>query len=112
MSYELTKAEKKIARRCLDKGLDAEYREGMEKFESIIRHWRAGKFVGNREAYLKLYDAVTMKDKAISRRYDGLSGSRWLVTIAGLLQDGYISKEDIDDFSDGTKALINRMLRA
>lgn len=54
MSHELSKAEKKIARRCIDKGLDAEFREGLEKFETILQDWRAGKFAGNRAAYLKL----------------------------------------------------------
>lgn len=46
MYYELSKADKKIARRCIDKGVDAEFREGLEKFDAIIRHWRAGKFAG------------------------------------------------------------------
>lgn len=42
---------------------------------------------------------MLIKEKAIARRYDGLSGSRWLVTVAGILHDGYISDEDIIDFS-------------
>ena len=36
MYYILSKREKKIARACIDKGLDAEFREGLEKFEAII----------------------------------------------------------------------------
>jgi hypothetical protein len=108
MSHELSKREKKIARACLDKGLDAEFREGLEKFETILQDWRAGKFANNKEAYHALYGAVHKKDKAIGRRYDGLTGSRWLITIVGILQDGYISEEDIKDFSDETKETIER----
>jgi hypothetical protein len=51
-----------------------------------------------------------MKDNAIARRYDGLSGSRWLITVTHLLHEGYISTDDIKDFSDVTKAMINRQM--
>lgn len=44
MYYELSKKEKKIARACIDKGLEAEFQKGMEKFETIIHDWRNGKF--------------------------------------------------------------------
>jgi hypothetical protein len=108
--HQLSKREKKIARYCLDKGLDAEFREGLEKFETILKDWRAGKFASNREAYHSLFEAVYKKDKAIARRYDGLTGSRWLITIVGILRDGYISKDDIKDFSDEAKAFIDRAM--
>jgi len=104
--YELSKREKKIARYCIDKGLDAEFREGLEKSEAVIQDWRAGKFESNKDAYHALYNAVDAKDNAISRRYDGLSGSRWLLTVAAIFRDGYISEEDIKDFSDHAKAVI------
>ena len=41
---ELTKSEKKVARAAIDKGLDAEFREGLENFEAILKDWREGKF--------------------------------------------------------------------
>jgi len=71
MYDQLSKRERKIARACIDKGVDAEFREGLEKFETIIHDWRAGKFASNKEAYHQLSEAVHSKDKAISRRYDG-----------------------------------------
>jgi len=111
MYHQLTKPDKKIARHCLDKGLDAEFREGLEKFETILRDWREGKFANNKEAYHRLFEAVHKKDTAIARRYDGLTGSRWLITIVGILRDGYISKDDVKDFSDETKAVIDRSLQ-
>ena len=107
--YQLPKQEKKIAKACIDKGLDAEFREGMEIFEAIIRDWRNEKFA-SRDAYHELYEAVANKDRAIARRYNGLNGSRWLVTVVYILHDGYISEDDIKDFSDETKTVIKRML--
>ena len=112
MYHDLSKREKKIARACIDKGVDAEFREGLEIFEAVIVRWRDGKFATNKEAYLELYEAVHKKDKAIAKRYDGLTGSRWLITVAQILHDGYISEEDIKDFSDKTRDVIKSWVKA
>jgi hypothetical protein len=112
MLYELTKSEKKVARTAIDKGLDTEFREGMEKFEAIVKDWREGKFATNKEAYHKLFKAVNEKDGAIGRRYDGLTGGRYLLTVIGILQDGYISEDDIEGFSEKTKGVINSWLKS
>ncbi|HMG90193.1 MAG TPA: hypothetical protein VK589_09035 [Chryseolinea sp.] len=109
MYYELSKPEKKIARACIDKALEAEFYEGLEKFETILHDWRQGKFASNKEAYHQLFTAVDEKDSAISKRYDGLTGSRWLQTVAAVFHDGYISENDIKDLSIDTKAVINMM---
>lgn len=106
MYYELTKKEKKIARECIDKSLDAAFKEGLENSEAVIREWRQGKFSTNKEAYHKLYKTLTDKDDAIVRRYDGLKGSRYLVTVAQLFFEKVITEDDIKDFSDQTKAVI------
>ena len=104
--YELSKSEKKSARYCIDKGLDEEFREGLEKSEAIIRDWRTGKFESNRDAYHALYTAISTKDSAIARRYDGLTGSHWLLTVAAIFRDGYITENDIKGFSEQSKAVI------
>jgi hypothetical protein len=106
MYYELTKKEKKIARECIDKGLDAAFKEGLEKSEVVISNWRQGKFSSNKEAYYKLYKTLTDKDDVIGRRYDGLTGSRWLMTVAQLFSEKVITEDDIAGFSDETKAVI------
>lgn len=108
MYHELSKREKKIARACIDKGLEAEFREGLEKFETIIQDWREGKFAAHKEAYYALFKAVYKKDKAVAKRYDHLTGSRWLLTVAAIFHDGYITEADINSFSDETKAVIQR----
>jgi hypothetical protein len=106
MYYELTKKEKKVARDCIDKGIEAAFREGLEKSEVVISDWRQGKFSSNKEAYHKLYKTLTDKDDAIGRRYDGLTGSRWLITVAQLFFEKVITEDDIKDFSDETKDII------
>lgn len=110
MYYELSKRDKKVARRCIDKGIEAEFKEGLEQFEEIIAQWREGKFATNKDAYHELFKAVDKKDYAIGRRYDRLSGSRWLMTVTQLLHEGYISEDDIKDFSEETKVAVSRYI--
>jgi hypothetical protein len=107
MYYELSKKEKKIARVCIDKGLDMAFKDGLVKSESVISDWRQGKFSSNKEAYHKLYKMITDTDDAIGKRYDGLTGSRWLITVAQLFAEKTITEDDIKDFSDETKSVIN-----
>ena len=106
MVYELTKSEKKVARAAIDKGIDAAFKEAMENFQTIVKDWQDGKFSSNREAYHLLYKAVDTKDSAISRRYDGVTGGRYLQTVVGILQDGHITEADIEGFSEKTKSVI------
>jgi len=110
MLYDLSNAEKKIARAAIDKGLDAEFKEGMENFEIIIKDWQQGKFANNKEAYHKLFKAVNKKDDAISKRYDGLTGARWMITVAAILHDGYITAADINGIRDETREMIYKRI--
>jgi predicted DNA-binding ArsR family transcriptional regulator len=105
MPHELTKREKKIARDAIDKGLNAQYKEALEKAGSVITEWRSGQ-LGNQDAYGKLYKEVKENDYWIGRRYNDMRGSMYLRTVIDILYDGYISEEDIKDFSDETKARI------
>ena len=66
MYYELSKREKKIARACIDKGLDAEFQVGLENIEAIISDWRNGEFAGNKDAYHEMYRGLDTKNRAIA----------------------------------------------
>ena len=111
MNYELSKREKKIARVCIDKGLDTAFKEGLEKSEAVISSWRQGQFPTNKEAYHKLYKVLTDVDEAIAKRYDGLTGSGWLMTVAQLFAEKKITEDDIKDFSHETKGVINPFVK-
>ena len=108
MEHQLSKREKKIARDCISKALEAEFREAMTRFEAIIDEWKQGKITDTGEAYRTLHRAIREKDKEIARRYDHQSGSTYLDTVIDIFIDGYISEADIKDFSEETKAIINR----
>ena len=108
MYYDLTKSEKKVARACIDKGLFAEYREALQNMATVIQHWKNGKFESDKIAYHTMMKTARDKDRAIARRYDGLSGSHWLEAVASIYRDGYITDEDVEKFHEETKATIKR----
>ena len=107
---DLTKREKKIARDAIEKGVLAEFKVSLGEAETIIKEWRNSQ-LDNRQAYHKLFKAIADQDKHISRRYDGMRGSRYLLTVAAIFYDGYITEEDIKDFSEEVKEQISQWIR-
>jgi len=105
MYYDLSKKEKKIARQCIDKGLNIAYSNAFDKAGLVVQDWHAEKLPA-RDAYLKLFEIVEQHNAGIARRYDGLTGSRYLVTVAQLFSEKVITEDDIKEFSDETKAVI------
>ncbi|MFO7999639.1 MAG: hypothetical protein R6U46_00235 [Marinilabilia sp.] len=101
-NYNLTKPQKKAAREIIDKGLQRDYQKGLEKVENILGKWRSGK-MDNQEAYLAMYKAISKHDKYLARRYDNITGSRYLLTIYGLYVDKVISEEELDPLGEEVK---------
>lgn len=109
MYYDLSKKDKKIARLLIDKALDAQYKAALEEAQELISSWRKEE-LNNRDAYLRLYKILDRHDNSIARRYNGLGGSRYLMTVASVLYDGFITNDDLKDFSDEPKEIINRWI--
>ncbi len=106
---DLSKREKKIARDAIEKGVLAEFKVCLEEAETIIKEWR-NSHLDNRQAYHKLFKAIMEQNKHIARRYDDMRGSRYLLTVAAILYDGYITEEDIKDFSEEAKEDMKRWM--
>lgn len=105
--HDLSKKEKKIAREIIEKGLQAEYKAGIMQLHDIIDQWKPN-LPDHRETYHKLYKTLTDFDKHIALRYDHMSGSKYLIIIAGQLANKVISKNDLKEFSDETCEIIVR----
>lgn len=105
MYSDLSKREKKIARQCIDKGLNIAYSNALNEAGLVIQDWHTEK-LNTRDAYLKLFKIIEKHDGAIANRYNGLGGSRWLMTVAQLFAEKVINEDDIKDFSDETKEVI------
>lgn len=106
MYYQLTQAEKKVARRVMDKGLEEHYRRALASTESVIKKWRDGKFENTTEAYLKLYQTVKKNDKHIGLLYNDKGGSRWVEVMALQLRDKVIAIEDLSELGEEARNLI------
>ncbi|MCK5703935.1 MAG: hypothetical protein KAI29_22410 [Cyclobacteriaceae bacterium] len=107
MYYTLTKSQKKIARRIMDKGLDNDYKMGLKLAADITERWKNGT-LNNKEAYMKLFKSIDRTDNMIARRYNGKGGSRWVEVMADQLAGGAITEEDISEFDE---KLQNDLLR-
>lgn len=105
MYYELTKPQKKIARRVMDKGIENHYKRGLTSAEEIIQKWRKDK-LSITDAYMQLYKSVQRIDKHIGKVYNDKGGSRWVEIMAIQLSDGVISVSDLDEFDQELQDII------
>lgn len=106
MYYELSKSQKKIARRVMDKGIDNHYHRALADVRDIIRNWEAGKIPTNHDAYMKLYQKVKKNDINIGKIYNDKGGSRWVEVMALQLADGAITVEDLGEFDERLRNII------
>ena len=110
MPYQLTKGEKKLAREIIEKGVQSEFKATLEAAKKVVEEWGSGK-IDNRDGYHKLYKTVIEQNKLIAKRYDGVRGSDYLMTVAVILFDKQITEEEISDFSDEAKQDILSWIR-
>jgi hypothetical protein len=103
--YEVTKSEKKILRRAIDIGLQKDFAAAITEMDAIITKWK-DKQADNRATYSALYEAMRDNDKFIARRYDDLTGSRYLNLVCALYTEGSVSDADLDGLREGTIQLI------
>jgi ribosomal protein S20 len=106
MYYELSKSQKKIARKVMDKGLDNHYRRALSDVKTIIQKWDSGTFESNRDAYMKLFQTVDRNDYNIARTYNNKGGSRWVEVMAEQLHARVISPVDLDEFDEDVRNTI------
>ncbi|MEP7106607.1 MAG: hypothetical protein ABI760_01470 [Ferruginibacter sp.] len=104
--HQLTKHEKKIARVLIDKGADIEFKSALEQVDKVVSAWKQGRLNAN-TAYQQLYKKIEECEKQIGKRYNGITGGDYLLTVAGIYIDGQITEEDIKDFSEETRAVLN-----
>ncbi|MBM3437043.1 MAG: hypothetical protein FJY07_12600 [Bacteroidetes bacterium] len=103
--FELTKSQKKIARQIINKGLEKEFQTGLLMIRRTLNAWSDNK-ISNGDAWRRIYKESTDYDKHISRRYDDMTGSKYIYVIAAQLADGVIGKQDIEAFDGEIRSAI------
>src|ERR1039457_3325873 len=99
--FELTKAEKKILRIAIDKGLQLDYVTAITEMDEVITKWKE-KRIDNRDAYGAMFKTMRDNDKYIARRYDGLTGSRYLITVCMLYNEDKVTDADLEGLREET----------
>ena len=106
---QLTKHDKKVARAIIDKGLQKEFAKGLFEADSVLHDWK-NNVRDARDTYHLLYKTIKEFDKHIAARYDSMSGSKYIFTIAGQLLDGVISEADLKELSEKPRQAILKLV--
>jgi hypothetical protein len=109
MPYELPKSQKKIARQIIETGLQREYQSGIEKADAVIEKWKSGK-MDNQKAYISIYRKLISHDKHLARRYDNMSGSKYLMIISGQVADGIVSFDELSELNNEAREVVKNWL--
>lgn len=110
MAHELTKAEKKITRELISKGVEKEFRMGILEMEAIINDWKENGR-DDREIYHKLHDTIRDHRKHLARRYDDLRGSTYALVLSAMLADNIITVDDLQGMREETVEVLKRWSR-
>ena len=98
---QLSKKDKKAARQIIESGLQKEFSNGLSGIDEVLKAWKENK-KDNRESYHLLFKTLTDFDKHIARRYDNITGSKYLYVIAAQLHDGIINQAGLTELSEET----------
>jgi hypothetical protein len=96
---ELSKSQKKTARMLIDKSLELECSNWIEKTKSLLNKNGQGT-KSSHELYLEIYKSIHKFDKHLSQRYDNLGGSAYFAAVLGLYVDAVVSDDDLADFDE------------
>ncbi|WP_056928553.1 hypothetical protein [Candidatus Symbiothrix dinenymphae] len=104
---DFTTAQKKTARELINKALQNESRECLEKAEALLQN-RKHNDLSNYQICVDLFNLITNFDKYVAKRYDGLPSSYYFTAIIGLYVDEVLTGEDLDALGEAAKAAILR----
>jgi len=105
----LSKSQKKIARELIRKGLLIECNSCLDRLENLLV-LREKEELSSHDIYLKVFKKINSFDHLIQRRYDGMTGSRYLPTIIELCYNKILNDEDIARFDPEIQEYIHKIL--
>lgn len=105
---ELTKSQKKTARQLIDLALQRECEAFLNSTRNFLREAES-KGKDAHANYLSLFKKVDGFDKHIARHYDGMSGSRYLLTVLDRYCAGTLTDNDIALLGEDMKKYLTDM---
>ena len=119
---ELSKADKRLCRELINTGLERECKHFVEQIQeiandpippeqlnepysekngiSVERVWH--------KRYIKLYNATERFNSHVAHRYDYITASKYLMCVAGLYMDHWLTDEEIARLSEEPRNYINK----
>lgn len=107
---ELTREEKKICRNIIARALQRDYEKAILKTENIIQKWK-NKEADSAETFFTLYNTLKERDKYIAMRYDNISASSYLQTLAILLIEETLTMDDLNELTHENRKKVNYIAR-
>lgn len=121
-NMELTKTDKRLCRQLIHTGLEREckkFAEDMKKLvnppipsaelEAPYQEENGWSVEGPwHKKYIKIYKKIAAFDKHIARRYNDISGGRYIEAVLTLYCHDIISEEELDGFSESVKEHIKK----
>lgn len=105
---DLPKGQKKTAQLLIREGLQRECDKHLKAVKQLLQEAESNEDTPH-ETYLKLYKEVADFDNHVAQRYDGMSGSRYFITVLQLYYEGVLTPEDIGLFSEEVQERIRKM---
>lgn len=103
---ELTKPQKKIARQLISLALQRECEDFLNSTRNFLREAESNGEDAHAN-YLSLFKKVNDFDRHIARYYDGMSGSRYLITVLNRYCAGTLTDKDIALFDEDMQKYLN-----
>lgn len=100
-----SKRDKKLLRDIIEKGLQKEFKSGIEQVESIILLWRQRQ-IDDSDIYRQLNETMQEHDKYIARKYDQMNSTTYAQVVAAQLADQLIDESDLEELSEDMKLQI------
>ena len=95
MLQTLSKAQKKAARSLIDLALERECQQFIRVLSDMSQKPLEPVDRPNHSRYLELFKSMDSFDKRLVQRYDGITGGRYLETVAFLFAEGWLTEDDL-----------------
>lgn len=96
---ELTKSEKRVSRELIQRGLERECARFIEEIRKLANEAREDVHA----QYIDIYRKSKNFDQHVARRYDHMTGSKYLHCVASLVSDKILADDEIVGYSEDNR---------
>jgi hypothetical protein len=110
INHSLTKKDKRVIRELISKGIEKEFKRGLEMSEQLLTEWRTTSG-DDREYYHKLRDELNAFHKRIVSLYDYTPNHMKPDVLSVQVREGLIDESELDALSPEGKEMISSYIK-